>query len=494
MDKWGKISANLCDNEERLRQIFHADKNKDIIIRDFETAGGIKCMLLYIDGMADADGINDFIIRPLMRCDYGADDFNKFNVIQYGDCTPVTTIDDAVERVLQGDTPIFFDGDCECAVCETKGFEKRSVSTPETESVIKGSHEAFNESIRSDITLVRRAVKSPDLVTEMISVGSISGEKCALLYLDNVTDDALVESIKTRLSEVKADYISGCGMVEQMIGDSKWSVFPSMLSTERPERAAQYLNSGRVVVICDNTPFAIIMPVTLQVLLDSPEGNQQRWQNGTFSRLIRSFAFLCATLLSGLYIAILNFHQDILPPPLLNLILDSRADIPFSSLMELIVMEVFFELVREAGIRVPNAVGSAIGVVGGLILGQAAVDAGMVSPVTLIIVAISGLSNAVLPDYDLSFGIRMIKFALILLGGTMGLFGFFAGVAVIILLLCGQKSLGRQYIETPFCRNSVNSNSLMQIPLWKQEFRKSKLNPKRKRQQPDVSRKWEEKK
>lgn len=485
-----KVSPNIAENKKIIEDVFHSQVNKDIIIRSFTTLGGAECLIVYIDGMANAESVNDFIVRPLMQC--RGDFFNKYNVLQYTDCTKTTELNDAVCRILNGDTAVFVSGDADCAVCETKGFERRSISSPMTEAVVKGSQEAFNENMRSNVTLIRRAVKSAELITEMIDVGNISGEICAVMYLNNVTDKRLVEEVKHRLENISADYVSGSGMIEQMIGDSRLSVFPSVLTTERPERASQYLNSGRVIVICDNSPFAVILPVTFSEFLDSPEGNQQRWQSGTFTRLLRTFSFICAAVLSGIYIAVINFHQEMLPSQLLLLISKSRAEIPFTSLAELIVMEIFFELVREAGVRVPNAVGSAIGVVGGLILGSAAIDAGMVSPVTLIIVAISGLANSVLPDYDFSFGIKVVKFALIILGGTLGLYGVMFGIAATVMLLSTQKSLGEYFITTPFEGKTINSNAFLQVPLWKQQMRSKTLGRMRPRQQPDISRRWED--
>lgn len=484
-----KVFKKIADNKQFIEKTFHSNLNKDIIIRTFLTPGGVECLVVYIDGMASSDAVNDFIVRPLMQCK--EKEFNKYNILQYNDCTKTPDLKTVESRILKGDTAVFTEGAADCAMCETKGFERRSVSSPMTESVVKGSQEAFNENIRSNITLIRRTVKSSSLITEMIDVGDISGEICAVLYLDNVTDKRLVNEVKRRLSNISADYVSGSGMIEQMIADSKLSVFPSVLTTERPERASQYLNAGRVVIICDNSPFAVILPVTFSEFLDSPEGNQQRWQSGTFSRLLRTFSFVCAAVISAVYIAVINFHQEMLPSQLLLLIAQSRSQIPFSSLSELLVMEIFFELVREAGVRVPNAVGSAIGVVGGLILGSAAIDAGMVSPVTLIIVAISGLANSVLPDYDFSFGIRVIKFALILLGGVLGLYGVMFGIAAAVMLVSSQKSLGEYYISTPFSGKTVNSNAFLQVPLWKQQMRSKRLGTVRPRQQPDISRRWD---
>ena len=488
--KQGTPLGSLEDNRLFVEAFFHADRNQDIILRDFESADGVPCFLVYLDGMASANLINDYILRPIMRrpCRGIAD---VSHAVEFADCTLVCDLESACRRVLQGDSAVFMGALPACGVCETKGFDKRSISTPETENVVKGSHEGFNESIRSNITLVRRAVKSGDLITEMITVGTISGEACAVLSLVGVTNPATVAEVKRRLHGIRGDYFSGSGMIEQMIEDSRFSLFPTVLTTERPERAAQYLAAGRVLVLCDNTPYALVVPITVSELFDSPEGNQQRWQNGTFSKWIRVFAFFCSTVLSGLYIAILNFHPELLPSQLLRVIADSRAEIPFTALAELLVMEVFFELVREAGIRIPNAVGGAVSVVSGLILGQAAVEAHIVSPVTLIIVAIAGIANATIPDYDLSVGIRITKFALILLGGLFGLLGVSMGIVLLTVLLCAQRSFGVDMAQTADAR-TASTGVLIQTSLWMQEMRSKYLGALSRRQQPDRSRSWED--
>lgn len=482
------FDKNICKNIEYIKNKFCYDKNADIIIREFENKKGVKCFLAYIDGMANTIGINDFIIRAIMI--NNDDDFNIFDTIQYNNLKAEISMDKAAASILLGDTLVYADGDKKCAIVETKAFEKRSVSSPDTESVIKGSHEGYTESIRTSITLLRRIIKSPKLCTEFVSVGKINDCKCAIMYLDDLTSDELVNKVKFRLNNIKGDFISGAGMVEQLIEDSTWSLFPSILSTERPDRTAEYLAAGRIAVICDNTPFALIMPISLAVLLDSPEGNQQRWQSGTFSRIIRTFAFILSILLSGIFLALTCFHHELIPSQLLTIITETRRQIPFSAVAEYIVMEIFFELVREAGLRVPNAIGSAIGVVGGLILGQAAVEAGIVSPVTLIIVAISGIANAVIPDYELSSGIRVLKFGFIILGGTLGFLGIGAGIILVLTMLAKQSSFGVSMLSSSSKQNSTNGNMIYQRPIWKQELRAFSLKPKSLRQQPQISRLW----
>ena len=484
------FDINICKNIGYIKDKFCYAKNADIIIREFENKKGVRCFLAYIDGMANTIGINDFIIRVIMSNENKKVDFDLFGTIEYNNVKSEIDIDKAAAAILLGDTLVYADGANKCAIVETKAFDKRSVSSPDTEAVIKGSHEGYTESIRTSITLLRRIIKSPKLCTEFVSVGAINDCKCAIMYLDDLTSDELVNKVKFRLNNIKGDFISGAGMVEQLIEDSTWSLFPSILSTERPDRTAEYLAAGRIAVICDNTPFALIMPISLSVLLDSPEGNQQRWQSGTFSRIIRTFAFILSILLSGIFLALTCFHHELIPSQLLTIIAETRRQIPFSAMAEYIVMEVFFELVREAGLRVPSAIGSAIGVVGGLILGQAAVEAGIVSPVTLIIVAISGIANAVIPDYELSSGIRVLKFGFIILGGTLGFLGIGAGIILVLTMLAKQSSFGVSMLSSSTRSNSVNGNMVYQRPIWKQELRAFSVRPKSLRQQPQISRLW----
>lgn len=482
------VSAKYDENLQTMRYLFHADKNKDTVFREFTTRDGTRCFIVFIDGMADTTNVNDFIIRPLMIRD--RDQRGPRDVIQTNSLTATTKIDDAVGAVLSGDTAVFLDGDTQCYTCETKGFEHRGVSTPSTENTIKGSQEAFAESVRTNTTLLHRILKTRQLVTEFIPVGDVNQGLCAVMYLDDIVNKKTVAEVKKRLSSIKADFILGSGMVEQLIEDSPLSLFPSLLSTERPERAANYLASGRVAILVDGSPFVIIAPVTLALLLDSPEGNSQRWQNGTFSRLLRVFALFCTTMLSGTYLALILFHREMIPTPLLGAIMDARANIPFPSVFEVLVMELFFELVRESGLRIPNMLGSTIGIVGALIMGQAAVEANLVSPVTLIVVALSGIGNAALPDYDLAFGIRVIKLLMIIMGASFGFLGLAVAIAIVFTILANQNSFGVPMLSMQSLRWSAGTPLPYQLPLWKQEKRPGELATQKPRQEPKISRPW----
>lgn len=482
------VSKKLDDNLTTVRLLFHADVNKDIAIRKFQSMVGKNYFLVFIDGMADGKMINDFIIRPFMLCENKK--ANAFDIIQTSTFNMTCRMDDVVTAVLSGDTAIFVDGDDCCYTCETKGFEHRSVSTPKMENTIKGAQEAFSESVRTNTTLVHRILKSRQLVTEMIPVGNINQSICAIMYLDDIVNKKILAEVKKRLSGIKGDLIMGSGMVEQMIEDVSFSLFPSLLSTERPDRTAHYLASGRVAILVDGTPYAIIAPVTFALLLDAPEGMTQRWQNGTFSRIIRLVALFCTTMLSGTYLALILFHREMIPTPLLNAIMDARENIPFPSVFEVLIMELFFELVRESSLRVPQTLGNAIGIVGALILGQAAVDASLVSPATLIVVALSGIGNVVLPDYDLAFGLRTIKLFIIIMGATAGFLGIAIALVLIFTVLSNQNSFSVPMLSMQSLKWSAGTPLPFQLPLWKQEKRPQETQPQKIVQEPKISRPW----
>ena len=482
------IVPDYQETLKAIENIFHMDKNKDVVMRSFKTAAGRPAFIVYIDGMASSNDIHDFILRPLMR----RDSDNITDVIEMGKLTENQSQDEAVSSVLTGDTAIYIDGRPGFFICETKGFAQRSVSTPETEVVIKGSQEGFNECVRTNITLIRKLIKSSDLITEFLQVGKLNKDTCGILYIEGLTNPELISEVKRRINGISADYVEGSGMLEQLMSGSKAALFPSILSTERPERAANYLSEGRVIVICDGTPFALVAPASITSMLDSTELNTLRWQSGTFIKIIRMCALTFCTLLPAAYIALTSFHREMLPEKLLSSIIQARENISFPTSISVVIMLLFFEIIREAGQRIPRSLGGAIGIVGGLILGQAAVEANFLSPVTLIVVALAGISNVAMPDYDISFTFRIIQFFLIFMSMLQGLLGITVGIVVVLTLMLNQKSFGRPILSVGSLRLTSGSSLFFSRPLWKQENRSHELKPKKPAAQPKKSMKWEE--
>ncbi len=492
-----EISRDIDENMELVKKAFNAEKNKDIIIREFTVGGRLRAFISYIDGMADSITINDFIIKPLMiKKEFQEEDCSLDRilrgVLETNQATKISETEEMIYEILVGNTCLFVEGCDYCVSSETKGYERRAVSTPQTEGVVRGSQEAFTENMRTNVTLVRRIVKNKDLSTEFLKIGTRNQNQCAVMYIDGLINPAIVKEIKRRIKGLKTDFIAGSGMLEQFIEENTWSIVPTILSTERPDRTASHLIEGKAAIIADGTPFALIVPVSIATMLHTPEDTTLRWQYGTLLRIIRIFALFIATFIPGLYVALTNFHREMIPTDLLIAIAKARENVPFPTIMEVLLMEVSFELIREAGIRIPGIIGNTIGIIGALILGQAAVQANLVSPVLIIIVAITGLGNFAVPDFSVAFAARISRLVFIILGAFLGFYGISLGIVVGAVMLACTKSFGVPML-TYFAPKVSNSNDLViRRPIWMQEFRPENVNPLDVTRQSKVSRKWVE--
>jgi len=493
-----ELKADIQSNIELIRNEFNFPTNTDIVIREFLIDGKTKAFLVYMEGMVDRVTINNFILMPIFR------DANKFkdstgscqldfmfeNVLEIHQVKKVKTMKDIVTEILVGDTGIYVDGCDYLIFCETKGYEKRSLSTPQIEAVVRGSQEAFSENLRTNITLLRKIIKCKDFTTEFLTVGSRNQMNVAIAYMSGVINPAIVTEVKRRLNGISTDFIASAGMLEQFIEDKPFSIIPTILETERPDRTADNIFEGKLAIIVDGTPFSIVVPVTVATLFHSPEDSSLRWQYATMLRAIRVFAIFVASLLPGLYVALTNFHKEMIPTDLLIAIAKAKEDVPFPTIVEVLIMELSFELIREAGIRIPGIVGNTIGIIGALILGQAAVQANLVSPVMIIVVAFTGLGNFAIPDFSLAFGIRIIRGIFIISGAILGFYGISLALVAMGFSFVSIKSFGVPFF-TSFAPSTRRSHDmLIRWPIWKQEFRPDNVNPVDVRRQPDISRKW----
>ena len=373
---------------------------------------------------------------------------------------------------------------------EVKGFKQRSVDTPNNEVVIKGPHEAFVENIRTNTSLIRRIINNEDLIIENLEIGNITKTKCAVCYMNNLANNDLVNEVKYRLNNLEIDSLLSAGELEQLIVDSNVLGIPEVLSTERPDKVSKYLLSGRVVVIVNGTPYGIIIPSVFIDFLSSPEDTNLKVNFANFLRGLSILSAFITLLLPGIYVAMTGFHQEILPTGLLFSILASRENVPFPIIVEILLMEFSFELIREAGLRVPSPLGPTIGIVGALVLGQAAVSAGIVSPILIIIVAITGIASFAIPDFSFGFHLRYFRFVFVLLGFMAGFLGISLGVFVYFSLLCSIKSFGVSYLA-PFAPPSDSKgNGYFLPPIWKREYRAPYIDPKDKTAQEKYAMKW----
>lgn len=495
------ISADLKQNLDYIKNVFTAKDNSDLIIREFEIDAGdmrIGAFVVFFDGMVNSEQINESIISPLLE-NYGrkrltqADSIEKvIGKMLVENCTLNDVIyqEEVVDAVCFGSCALYIDG-CESAfIADVKSWDRRSVGPPRNEAVLRGPQEAFVESIRTNTALIRKSIKDPNLIIEGVTIGKRSKTPCALLYVKDIANDSLVREVRRRLSGLDIDYLFDSGELEQLIEEKTYSLFPQMVATERPDKVCMALASGRVAVIVNGTPYVLVIPSVIFDYIKVTEDVFVRSPYSLLFRVVRAFAIVISLLLPGVFIAVNYYHQQMLPPELLFAIEASRENMPFPSIVELLLMEVAFELIREAGIRMPSAAGSTLGIVGGLILGQAAVAAGIVSPIMIIIVALTGISTFAVSNYSLEFALRVGRFIYILLGSTLGFAGITIGLFLQFLSLCASYSFGVPLLSPVAPRMRFAGDELISRAIWKRENVPDYVNAKKSRLQGKISRKW----
>lgn len=516
-----KVFPSIDVNKDYIKTKYNLLINSDIITRDFIlNARGkqYKAFLLYIDGMIDSQILNTFVLEPLMLRNrnnifdgeqnrviseavtnnitvrkvkkFNLDDYIKNCLVPQNDIKFQTSFSEIFSGVNSGNCALFVDTLPVCFDIDIKGFKQRGIEKPQNEIVIKGSHESFVENIRTNTSLLRRLTNNQELIIEKISVGKITQTSCAVCYMQDIANNDLVAEVKYRLNNLDIDSLLSAGELEQLITDSNMLGVPKVLVTERPDSAVKNLLQGRVIVIVNGSPYALIMPAILIDFLTSPEDTNLKTIFANFLKRIRILACFFALLLPGLYVAITSFHTEILPTELLYTILASRQSVPFPVIFEILIMELSFEVIREASIRVPSPIGPTLGIVGALVLGQAAVSAGIVSPILIIIVAITGISSFAIPDYTFSFHLRCFRFLFILLGYIAGFLGIGVGIFVYLTMLSDLESFGVSY-TTPYAPNILGkNNNFLLSPIWKREYRQTYLGSKREKKQDKISMKW----
>lgn len=469
-----KIYNKIEDNEKYIKDAMSIPLSSDAIFRDFaiiHNGRKYRAFLVYYEGVASGDSIDQFILQSLhLVPQKGDDELEKViaeQLLSANQLSIETEFEKVLEQVNYGGCAVFADTVNKCYVLDVKGWQRRGISEPITESVIRGSQEAFIETLRVNTGLVRRLVRQEKLICESFTIGSKSKTPCNLLYINDKADFRTVDEVRRRIEAIDTEYITDSGELEQLLEDFSFFPSPQIISTERPDRAAAALMEGKTVVILDGTPFVLIMPISAFDLIHTPEDKALRVPYANLVRVMRIAALMISLLLPALFVAVCNFHQEAIPVHLLFAISASRRSVPFSLITELILFEFAFEIIREASIRIPSAAGSAMGIIGGLIIGQAAIDANIVSPMVIIIVALTGIGSFTIPNYSLTFAYRILKYVYILLAAASGMLGLTFGIAVHIALLCNSQSFGVPFLA-PFSDSVSDSYGKIFVkPVWK---------------------------
>ncbi len=493
------LTKGLDANLNALKKILHHGTNADVVIREFDipTIPETRASIIFIDSLASRDTIDFAILQPLMLIanlnDGKTDDrleMVKRRLLPGNQVTEVDNLRAVTEDVLSGATCLLIEESDIALSIETRSWEHRSIDKPSAEMVVRGPQEAFNETLKSNLALIRRRMRTPDLISEMLKVGTLSRVDCAVLYIEGLTNPELVDEVKRRILETKADHIQDTGILEQFIEEKPYVLAPQTISTERPDRMAAFLAEGYVGIMLDGSPFGLVLPATFWSLLQSAEDYFLRWPFGAFLRAIRTLALILAIFLPAIYLALTNFHPEMIPTDLLLAIAASREKVPFPTAVEVLIMEISIELIREAGVRIPGVIGPTLGIVGALILGQAAVAASIVSPILVVIVAITALGAFAVPNFNMAFAIRLYRFVYVLLAAALGFYGVAIGVFIQLTTYVNLKSFGVPYMSpvAPYTRSS--GDALFRYPVWKSEIRPSFLKPQQEERQPPISRGW----
>ncbi|MGH4117974.1 spore germination protein [Clostridium sp.] len=440
-----KIELQVEKNIKYLKELL--EDNSDVVFRTFKV-GGWTAALVYIDGMADKLLLDNYVLEPLMLCSKGIEDVEqiKDQLLAVSDMREVKKLSEGVNAALSGETLMFID-ELDCAyVIATRLWPARGVGDPSGETVIRGARDGFTETVRFNTVLVRRRIRDTRLRIKSKAIGARSKTDVAIMYIEDIVNKEVLKELQDRIEKIDIDAVFDSAYIEQLIEDNKYSPFPQIQSTERPDVVAAALYEGRVALLVDNSPFAIIVPCTLPNLFQSPDDYYQRWMHASIVRFIRMISILISLTAPALYVAVTSFNTAIIPTKLAYSIAASREGVPFPAFIEAIIMELFLALLMEAVVRLPRPIGATIGIVGGLVIGQSAVSAGIVSPIMIIIVAITAITTFVTPNYEVTSAFRLSRFLLIITSAIAGLYGIIMGLIVLLIHLVRLKSFGIPYL------------------------------------------------
>ncbi len=462
--------------EKRLYQ----DVNQDMRCRLFRVYRR-EAVVYFVDGVISTDFLQHYLLEPLAElidAPFQGDLAQRLSeVVPIMGSKRAETYQEAVKQMMGGQAVVFADGMGEAVCFDIRMFVHRSVSPPLTESVVNGPHEGFNESIRDNMTLLRRILQTPELIGEMTSIGDRSPLGLCVMYLKDAVDEDNLRRVKNRLKSLHVDHVMSIGALEQLMEDNPFALLPQCCLTERPDRAASFLLEGQIVLVLDGAPQVLCLPVSFLHLIHTSDDTSLRWQYGTFLRLTRLMGAAITLLLPGLFVAAVTFHPELLPVTLLTAILESQAAVPLSIPMEMLLMLLMFNLIGEAGTRVPGVVGSSLGTVSGLILGQAAVEAKLVHPLLIIVVAVSSLGSYAIPDYSLGLAFRIAQLVFLAVSSVFGLYGMVLLLGASAIRLCGMRSLGSPFAAPIAPVRTHNPDVYIRYPLWRQRLRTWLANP-----------------
>ncbi|HLN63114.1 MAG TPA: spore germination protein [Symbiobacteriaceae bacterium] len=487
------IGPELQRNVEAIQQ--ELGGAMDLIVRPFTTGqgGGRPATLICFDGLANGQEVSNLMEEatrlsspPYDPPTVSADPLAalKETLVRSPEAKITSDLTEVVVAILSGQTALLMEGSPQALLVDTRYNPARDPEEPQTETEVRGPRDGFVENLITNLTLIRRRIRDPKLRFEALQVGTRTRTDIAVGYIKDLADPGVVDEVRRRIQSVVIDGILESGELEELIQDSPLSPFSTLHTTERPDRVAASLLAGQVVILTDNTPFVLIAPMVFWHLLHAPGDYYNNFMVGTTYRFLRLAAVVVALILPSLYVILTTFHHEMIPTPLALSVAGGREGTPLPTLMEVLLMEVMFEILQEAGLRLPRAVGQTVSIVGALVIGEAAVQAGLVAPATVIVTASAGITSFAIPVYSASQALRILRFPLLLLSGVLGVFGFISGIAFLAMHLCSLRSFGAPYLAPlmPLQAKDLR-DSLWRSPFWLLDHRQRFSREKRSRRQ-----------
>lgn len=472
------ISKNLTENIAQMEVLFHTCDDMKKKQMNLGKNKDVPCYLTFIEVAVDMGNSALLELLKYMRSLNREEILEALeqNALGISDATYFESIEEAGDGLLAGETILFVDGFDKAVKIPDDGYPNMGISESDSEKVVRGSNEGFCDSVKQNAALIRKRIRSPQVKVKQKKLGVRSKTNVYLIYMEELAYPALLAEIERRLEGFEIDGILDSGVIEQLAEEKWYSPFPQFQTTERPDRAAMSILEGRVIVMSDNSPVALILPTDYNSFIRTSDDYYNRWEIASFGRLLRYMASFFAMTLPGLYLAVTNFHTQILPTTLLLSFADARKGVPFPAVIEVLIMELSFELLREAGVRLPGAMSNTIGIVGGLIIGQAAVEANLVSPIVVIVISFTALCSFAVPNEEFATAFRLLKFGFIAICAWLGFFGFLVGLLAVLIHLSHLKSFGIPYLM-PFVGADVNDYEDERDFLWRLPIQKLQMRP-----------------
>jgi len=470
------ISTVLSRNIGDLHALF--SQTPDLITRQFQIKqNGKLAVLVYFEGLVDKSAINRDVLRPLMDIKDISDPAGDL-ILTVSHLDTVSSWSYIETALLHGNSVLFIDERAEAFIFGTQGWPQRAIEDPQLEASIKGAHQGFVETSSQNIALIRRYLPNRELKIKELVVGRRGKARVSILYLADVAHPEVLQELEERIRKLDVDSILNTGELAEYIEDNPYSPFPQFVSTERPDAAASHILQGRMAILVDRSPSVLIGPATLISFFQSVDDYSTRWLIASFIRLLRFLGFFIAAFLPAVYIALISFNYEIIPLELILSVGASRERVPFPPLVEAMMMEITLEMLREAGIRLPSPIGQTVGIVGGIIIGQTAVQAGIVSNIMVIVVASTAIASFIIPSYDMASAVRLLRFPMMLIASMFGMVGIAIGIMALIGHLIALESLGTPY-GSPLAPVRFHDwqDTFVRVPLWKMQKRPQSGHP-----------------